>query len=1236
MGRSCFESVVAGLMFAVAVVGVPGCAAGQHVEVGVNPRTGKGIMMPMAPKHPVLPVGGFNQWYATERYRKGIGQVLDRLSKDNAAGLEKQMADIVKLAARPDAFLGQMTWLGRDGQVAPERYAECLGKGLDALLAAGKVDSKAYPALYYLMLKHGKPSPAQAKKHAQALKGGMFPEGKLDLRKCDLATCDMLWDTGVLTKGQQEQVEAYHLSRAGVGVNWGCNNGRWGWVRLMDTAAVFANAELMRLVLEDLQHWLGHDIYPDGGNHDNPAYAYCHHRRPQVFDRVASFLEGLDPQTFAVPSVPDPFTTNRDGFEDPSLRDLHAATGIAWRSIDTWNRWRVDRAAPDGTIFARGDSNPDGVANPGDIAAKKYERDVPVRSTNLSSLVILRGGGEAEGYNQGLRDAPKGTERAEMLYACLDGEATDPCHNHMNMLQLLVWGKGAWLAGDNGCRINWLSGTYDREVGTYNYKTYAHNTVTVDQREQYVANSTQLFFGDQPEFRVAAMDGGYVYDGVFHQRTVAMTDRYVLDMNLLPPRSDSPEDAVHTFDYMLQGTGRFDHQATKFSAGRKIDKQHKPMNGKGRDDYLQWPNLTFIYPFINWSTPGVTSGNWDLAWGLEQGPSMRVVILNDEPMKVASGMAQLGIRGGHTFDTLVLGVPKILARYTGRGANFLALMEPFNQKSQISQYTKLDDQAARVELADGSIDVLLLQRQSPSYVFVRTRDGRVASMRFFDGPALSVGGKVLLKASEPLTAAGVMFVDGKAHVAATAERACTLTIACEGTVAPSENVKKDAVGFTVTLQPGKNRVTVSGQGVNGIALAPEALSKLHAEIPPRAPKEVDAHYPLARAKRLWQENYMWPVIYHDGAYKGQKGTDSHWSVDVTDDGKVVTGTHFGTVECFDRSGRKLWIYKADGRCAWNCGWSAWHLQRPLHISPDGSRVIAGSELGTAHFLDGDGRYIWRTNIGSRISDICPDSAWSKFAVAAEKGIFVLDRGGKKLVEMQTDGRAYEIRLADDGSFAARVTKKIEADPAAKGLIAGETSGNAVVIARFDPSGKERWFVASPPAAATSRSAGAKAVASAPLNGQRFASFDMTPDGRRIMAASSNTRLYAYDGRNGRMQWETKLHDTASRTLATSADGNTVYAYGIGGVLLCYDGNGRPRWRYRTGFGGYCIDATADGKRACIPSATGDVQVLAREKRVITRSPVHTVEPMGVAISPNGKYFAVGGVGYDLLLFENPD
>jgi outer membrane protein assembly factor BamB len=1206
----------------------------KDMKVGVNPRTGEPIKMPASPKRPLLPIGGFNPYYVSAEFESRVSQNLQKLAENNAEGLDKLMANVAKAQSAGEDALGQLTLLGRRKQVPPARYAECLGKAMDALLTAGKLDSKLYHTLFCLARKYGEPSKEMLDKHARAVKTWMFPDGKLDFARCHLNLCDVIWDTDVLEKAEKRLIEARHLSRAGLGIATGCNNGRWGWVAYANVAAVFANEDLMRVVLEDLQHWLGHDIYPDGGNHDNVSYAYCHSSRPATFDAVASYLEGFDPKAFLAPSMPDPCSTNRDGFEDTSLRDLRSAQGVAWRSIDSWNRWVPDRSAPDGSLFARGDTNPDGVSLPG--KPKNYESSVPVLSTNLTSLMVLRGGGPAEEHEQGLRDAPKGQQdREPMIYACLDGAATDPCHNHVNMLQLLVWGKGAWLADDNGCRTNWLTGTYDRELGTYSYKTYAHNTVTVDQSPQYTTNSTQIFFGSQPGFRIAAMDGGHVYDGVSHQRTVAMTDGYLLDMNLLPARSDSPADAVHTFDYMFQGTGQFDQKATKFIAPFSEDRRHVDMNGKGIREYLQWPNLTLIYPYINWATPGKTAGHWDVTYGLKEGPSMRLVVLNDKPMDVAWGMAQLGIRGASTFDTLVLGVPKILARYTGRSAGFLTLMEPFKDASKLAAYAKLDDQAVRVELADGTKDFLLLQRQSPAYVFLRTREGRLVSARFFEGSGLSVGGKALLKASAPLRAAGVTFRDGKVYLAATAEKACSLAVACEGQVEAAGNVSKDAAGFTVALQPGDSRLTVSGQGLAGVPLDDNSLGKLHTDIPPQPAKEVDPYYKLARAKLLWQENYLWPVIYHDGAYKGQKGADSHWSVDVTDDGKVVAGTHFNTVECFDVSGRKLWVYLADGRCSWNNQWAAWRLQRPLHISPDGSRVIAGSEFGTVHFLDGDGRYLWRKKLGTRVFDICPDSAWNRFAVALEKAIVVLDKDGNALAAVETPGMVYEVRMADDGSFAARFDRKVEADPAIAKLVVGDTSGIATVVALFDPTGKERWFAASPGTIQVSGAA-AEAASSAPLNGHGFAAFDMTPDGKRVAAASTNTRQYAFDSRNGKMLWESDLTDTVPAGVRLSADANTVYAYGMGGVALCYDGKGKQLWRYRTAFGGYCMDITPDGRRLCAPNATGDVTVLARDKTVVTRSPVHTVEPMGVGISPNGKYFAVGGVGYDLLLFQNPD
>ena len=1220
-----------GMSGCLACVLISTSAIARDVEVGVNPRTGEAILMPVPAKHPVLAVQ-CPGWYADR---------LEKMGADRAVGeLRQRLGKLLGSESWSKGEQNYLLWvaaaIGQRKLLDAPAYTELLDSVLTEMAEKGKAGQSAFASLFALMRRQGSPTREQLSKHSVALKAAILPDGKLAPASLSLEAADVVWDLDVLSRKEKELITARLVSPVPQGWNSSCNNGRWCWVKGISQAAVLEQPELMRLALDDLKHWLGHDIFPDGGGHDNVSYDYCHSRRPGIFEGYRSYFTNFDPSTFAVPSLPDSLNNNRDGFVDPLPKNLGERKGVAWRTVGTYANWKRNRAAPDGSLFTRGDTHPQDVATadgPRQPPEKGDPPDVPLLSESLTSLLILRGGGHAEDYDHGLRETPNTwPERLRMIYACLDGASTDACHNHANMLQLLIWGKGRWLAEDNGCQINWLTGTYDRELGTYGYKTYAHNTVTVDQLEQYVSNSTALFFGDQPGFRVAAMDAGHVYDGVYHQRTVAMTDRYLVDLNLLPARGDAQGQA-HTFDYMLQGTGEFVPDSIKIKP-EKADWGRADANAKGLDAYLQWPNLEHIYPYIRWYAPYLTTSDWEATWGLNGGPHLRVMFANAEKMRLSYGMADLGIRGATNFRTQVNGVPKILARRTGAEGKFLTVLEPYETQSAVLSFTRLDGQAVKVALTDGAEDYVLLQRTNPSYVFLSAREGRVAAVRFFEGKGLSVDGKALLSCDAEGVSAGVEFRSDQVLVAAACEKPCRLNVLCEGTVTAAEGVERAEGGFAVRLQAGRSRIVVKGENLQGPELAAEALAGLTEAFPLRAPKEVDPYYSQDRAERLWQETYSYPRIYHDGAYKGQAGTDCHWSVDVTDEGRMVTGTHFGTVECFDVSGKKLWIYKTDGRCATNLGWNPWYFPEPLHIKDDGSRVVAGSEDGTVHLLDGDGRFLWRTAVGARVNEVCPNTAWDRFAVATDQGLSVLGQDGRKLAEVPTPGRALQVKLADNGTFAGLFHGQSEQKPELEKVANVKTAGRStVVVACFEPDGKMKWQAESP-GFGEFKTKEAQQLASGSLCGHGFQSIDMTPDGRRLVAGSTNYSVYCYEPNRGKLLWSTEPVDESARSIRISDDGKTV-AFCGGGGLVCCDGKGRRLWHYRTPFSGYACDMTADGNRISVTAATGVVYVLERGKAVVTRSPVHTVEPMVTSLSPNGRYTAVGAIGYDLLMLKNP-
>ena len=125
----------------------------------------------------------------------------------------------------------------------------------------------------------------------------------------------------------------------------------------------------------------------------------------------------------------------------------------------------------------------------------------------------------------------------------------DSVHSHRDKMNLILFGRGKVLAPDPEARASVphaFSSQVQREL---NRSTLCHNTLMVDgkQHNGIGENLSLLDFKRTPEVKTATIADlkGLVYPGVKLQRTVAVTDDYVLDV------FQAASDEEHAYDWLF-------------------------------------------------------------------------------------------------------------------------------------------------------------------------------------------------------------------------------------------------------------------------------------------------------------------------------------------------------------------------------------------------------------------------------------------------------------------------------------------------------------------------------------------------------------------------------------------------------------------------------------------------------------------------------------------------------------
>jgi outer membrane protein assembly factor BamB len=715
-----------------------------------------------------------------------------------------------------------------------------------------------------------------------------------------------------------------------------------------------------------------------------------------------------------------------------------------------------------------------------------------------------------------------------------------------------------------------------------------------------------------------------------------------VDLNLLPARN--PDDkTTHTFDYMMNGVGEFDriYGWDDFDANRLTFEGHC----RSEQEYLRWPNLLHIYPYITWGRTRTPKTDWDVSWS-EDGRHLRMMVagMPDEIRKACLGRAQLAHRGyddrafprGH--ERLMSGVPKVLLRREGPSASFLVLYEPHSGRSAIKTWKRLDERACEVGLATGHTDLVLLRRKQVGHLWVRyyrnascydpphvqTQADLLRKVFVARTQVLQLGELTLFESDKPLPALLLDCGDPAQRMLllyVQADQPSTLKLAL-----PQEPMVVDT--FTSKLQhtftEGKLTVQLP-KGVSRLSLTfPRALflttkagsinpAKLAQDLGLEDVKEATDDWKLNRSKLVLNLEYKRPRVYADGAYDGMKGV-APWTAAISEDGEfAVVGSHEDYVEALSPSGR-LWRRYLQGKCLVDYNYASpgrniigrGHLGNPLAMNADGSRTFVGTDAGMLYCLDRDGHVLWEQKTQFRVQSVSISSDAAFIAVAADNRLFLFDAGGKPLLDRTLEQAIIDVLLTRDGKM----------------LFYSAGDGTLECL---DAAGKPQWKYQP----ALVDTGGATMY----RHGMVFADLAVDAAANTLVGCHADYGVYAFDARTGNLRWRWGA-ESSQNNVAVSDDGKYI-ASSADGEVFYLDASGKLVWKFVGAFFGYnCLRMSRDGQYIAIVNPTGEWFLLSRDKRILTRAPVLTPEPMALGMTPDARRVVLAGIGYDVMLYDN--
>jgi hypothetical protein len=238
-------------------------------------------------------------------------------------------------------------------------------------------------------------------------------------------------------------------------------------------------------------------------------------------------------------------------------------------------------------------------------------------------------------------------------------------HGHFDKLTFNSYANGEHLAADPGTQA-YAAKTHN----TWDKMTVAHNTVTIDEKNQGQATGALLEWAPGASASAIRVSAGPVYPGVDMQRLIVQTADYTLDVF----DARATDGQTHKFDWTYHNFGAVscDTAAEPYSAFPKE-------NG---------------YQHLTETRAGLTSNAWNATFTGKQS-KLYMRMLDAPGTTVVSGKG-LG-------PDLQVPVPFVMARRTGAATRFAVLYEPCRGDSKLAGFVQKAPDLFEVKLA-GAVD----------------------------------------------------------------------------------------------------------------------------------------------------------------------------------------------------------------------------------------------------------------------------------------------------------------------------------------------------------------------------------------------------------------------------------------------------------------------------------------------------------------------------------------------------
>ncbi|MBI3945281.1 MAG: alginate lyase family protein [Armatimonadetes bacterium] len=345
--------------------------------------------------------------------------------------------------------------------------------------------------------------------------------------------------------------------------------------------------------------------------------------------------------------------------------------------------------------------------------------------------------------------------------------------------------------------------TYEGELGGgWNRRSLAHNTITVDDRDQWTRTTAGVdpgyaprklvAFATAPRVKVVRARDDEVYGGVTLDRTLFLADGYVVDLSGARGSGDS-----HRFDLSYRIFG-------KLSCGLPFQPRKGPLGANHG------------YQYLTDVRSARTAAAWSADWRQAEESALRLSVLGDAETEVLACASPPDDRKPDENGEA------IVARRWGEGTVFASVWEPYRDTPRVSRVRRLqvqgagDSQGVGVEVVQegqAGADCFLVTYAPGKKRFGDIElDGKIAAGRWRSAPAapeyLYLVKGVLLKrgahsieANAPATLYVEQAAPGRLLVKSGSESAGTLTL--RGRLPGAVTVQRDGQPVTVNVAQGR-------------------------------------------------------------------------------------------------------------------------------------------------------------------------------------------------------------------------------------------------------------------------------------------------------------------------------------------------------------------------------------------------------------------------------------------------